>query len=454
MTPVLNQPAPTHVDTLDTQHNLLQHAQAGFEISERPDLGSLVHWRGNAVLPIHRWYKYREGYSPELIEKLNLGEKILDPFAGSGSIMVGAAQLNRESVGIDVSPLATFITKVKVTPLAHTQIASLRDFLERLSNISDLDPWPLPALKISHKIFEPAILETLLRLRRAIDVWLEDEEVHDFVLLAWISILESVGSYFKEGNGIKYRNKKRGSDGYSVRTEGIWQRERFGEDQRAFTLETFSHHLSQMIRDAENAWVDSPTWKKQVIHTGSALNILPKLPDESFDSVIFSPPYANRFDYFEATKVEMWFGGFVTSYSDLNNLRKQSMRSHLASALGDTEYVNEDLENLIALMSKDSYAAKTRIPSLLRGYFEDMKNVLTECRRVTKPGSRTYVVVGNSAYAGVIIPTDALCAQVALESGYVNAKLHVVRHLTVAPQQRDQLRGYQPFMRESVVELW
>lgn len=438
----------------DLQRNLLVAAQAGFEISERPDLGSLVHWRGNTALPIHRWYKYREGYSPELIEKLNLGEKILDPFAGSGSIMVGAAQLDRESVGIDVSPLAAFITKVKVTPLDDLQVGAIRKFIEQPNTLLVSDPWPAPALKIAHKMFEPDILETLLRIRRAIEAWTEDQDVHDFLLLAWISILESVGSYFKEGNGIKYRNKKREAVGYSVRIDGVWQLERFGEDQKAFTLQSFTRHLGHMLKDAESVWVGQPAWKRQVIHTGSATEIMPGLPDQAFDSVIFSPPYANRFDYFEATKVEMWFGGFVKSYADLNTLRKQSMRSHLGSALGDTDYVNDDLESLISLMDQDSYAAKSRVPSLLRGYFEDMKSVLTQCRRVTKAGSRTYVVVGNSAYAGVIMPTDSLCAQVALASGFKNAKLHVVRHLTVAPQQRDQLRGYESFMRESVVELW
>lgn len=450
----MKRPAAATVDRSDHQRNVLLAAQAGFEIYERPDLGSLVHWRGNTALPIHRWYKYREGYSPELIEKLNLGGKILDPFAGSGSIMVGAAQLDRESVGIDVSPLAAFITKVKVTPLTDLQVASLREFVEQPNRLLAFAPWPTPALKIAHKMFEPAILEALLRIRRAIEAWSDDQAVHDFLLLAWISILESVGSYFKEGNGIKYRNKKRDAVGYSVRTDGVWQLERFGEDQKAFTLHSFARHLSQMIKDAETAWVGQPAWKPQAIHTGSATVVMPTLPDQAFDSVIFSPPYANRFDYFEATKVEMWFGGFVKSYADLNKLRKQSMRSHLGSALGDTDYVNKDLESLISLMNQDSYAAKTRVPSLLRGYFEDMKNVLTQCRRVTKTGSRTYVVVGNSAYAGVIMPTDSLCAQVALTSGFRNAKLHVVRHLTVAPQQRDQLRGYESFMRESVVELW
>jgi len=61
--------------------------------------------------------------------------------------------------------------------------------------------------------------------------------------------------------------------------------------------------------------------------------------------------------------------------------------------------------------------------------------------------------VGNSAYGGVIIPTDSLIARLALDAGFDHAAVVPVRHLTVAPQQRNGLRGREDFMRESVVVL-
>lgn len=274
----------------DPRLSALLSTQSNLDIEDRPELGPLVHWRGNNALPIHRWYKYREGYSPELIDTLNLGNRILDPFAGSGSIMVGAAQSGRESVGIDVSPLATFIAKVKVTALSNGQIKSAEKFLERSSDLTKNQQWPVPALKIAHKLFEPQILDTLQRVRTGLESWTDDSAVRDFLLLAWVSILESVGSYFKEGNGIKYRNKKRGASGYSLRTEGVWQLARFGADQEAFTLNAFTRQLGQMIEDANLVWGKQSSWKPQSIYTGSAAARMPELKTESFDSVVFSPP--------------------------------------------------------------------------------------------------------------------------------------------------------------------
>ena len=92
------------------------------------------------------------------------------------------------------------------------------------------------------------------------------------------------------------------------------------------------------------------------------------------------------------------------------------------------------------------------VADLVRGYFHDLRIVLEQCRAVM-PKGRCHVVVGNSAFAGVIIPTDVLTAMVAQNAGFSTATLVETRHLTVAPQQRNRLRGFEPYMRESIVVL-
>ena len=94
-----------------------------------------------------------------------------------------------------------------------------------------------------------------------------------------------------------------------------------------------------------------------------------------------------------------------------------------------------------------------RVPALLRGYFSDMAEVLRRCRTVLVPGGQCCVVVGNSAYGGVIVPTDELIARLGRAAGFDAAAVVPVRHLTVAPQQRNELKGREELMRESVVVL-
>ncbi len=432
--------------------NILRDANDGLLGESRPELSRLVNWRGGGGLPIHRWFRYREGFSPSLITELGLGQRILDPFCGSGSIMIGAAQQDRSSVGIDVNPLAAFVARVKLSPLSTAGIRQARRFLSLIDGqVEHAAPAPLPDLRIARKVFEPAILETILRLKRLIDDYASDDSLADFLLLAWLSILEEVGSYFKEGNGIKYRNRKRTGSGYVARPDGKWQVDRFGSDQRDFALASFKSRLDTMLADVP-AWKDG-AWSSQQIIEGDSLEQVHRLPEGSFDSVIFSPPYANRFDYFESQKVELWFGGFVTSYGEMTSLRKRSVRSHLGAALnGDTAPL-EEVDDLIDLMDPESYAMRTRVPALIRGYFRDMQAILTASRRVLRDGGSCFVVVGNSAYAGVIIPTDSFIARIGRSVGFGSASVVPVRHLTVAPQQRNELRGCEEYMRESIVVL-
>ncbi len=418
----------------------------------RPELAGLVNWSGARHQPIHRWFRYREGFSPVLITVLGLGQRILDPFCGCGSIMVGAAQQGRGSVGIDVNPLAAFVSRVKLTPLPDADVIAASAFLGAFeAAVEKATPWPVPGLRIAQKVFEPPILDSILRLRTLIEDRATSPAQRDFLLLAWLSILQDVGSYFKEGNGIKYRNRQRRRGGYVPRLDGQWQLARFGPDQAAFVRAAFRAKLAEMLDDVP-VW-HRGDWPGQRIIEGNSLQEIAPLGAGSFDSVLFSPPYANRFDYFESQKVELWFGGFVKTYEELTALRKRSLRSHLGAALDAPVLHLPELEGLIDQMDRDSYAFRMRVPALVRGYFSDVAAILRRCRQVLVPGGQCFVVVGNSAYGGVIIPTDELIAHLGLDAGFRRAAVVPVRHLTVAPQQRQGLRGREGLMRESVVVL-
>ena len=57
-------------------------------------------------LPRHRWYYYKEGFSPNLVEKaieyadLKKDSIILDPFNGSGTTTLTASLNGYKSIGI------------------------------------------------------------------------------------------------------------------------------------------------------------------------------------------------------------------------------------------------------------------------------------------------------------------------------------------------------------------
>src|SRR4030042_5003595 len=86
-------------------------------------------------LPRHRWYYYKEGFSPNLVEKvieesgITKNELILDPFNGSGTTTLTASLLGYKSVGIEVNPFTTFLSDTKTKNADISQLNSLESEL-------------------------------------------------------------------------------------------------------------------------------------------------------------------------------------------------------------------------------------------------------------------------------------------------------------------------------------
>ena len=74
----------------------------------------------NMTLPVHKWYRYTAGFSAvwvnELIkkEKLNGRNKIIDPFAGSGTVLLECEFENVDGIGIEAHPYIYRIAKAKL----------------------------------------------------------------------------------------------------------------------------------------------------------------------------------------------------------------------------------------------------------------------------------------------------------------------------------------------------
>ena len=65
------------------------------------------------------------------------------------------------------------------------------------------------------------ILDTLLRLHAFIETS-SSEKLRNLLKLAWLSILEKSSNVFKEGNGLKYRNKRRRPGKYITIPDSVW----------------------------------------------------------------------------------------------------------------------------------------------------------------------------------------------------------------------------------------
>ncbi len=82
-----------------------------------------------------------------------------------------------------------------------------------------------------------------------------------------------------------------------------------------------------------------------------------------------------------------------------------------------------------------------------------MHTLLSKLYQQTGKKGFVGIVVGNSAYSGVIIPTDVLIAEIAKEIGFSVKNIFVTRHLTTSSQQKQELEYLKNYLRDSIVLL-
>ena len=389
-----------------------------------------------------RWYRYKEGFSIDFVQKIistyknsNIGI-ILDPFAGSGTTLLSANSLGYSSAGFEVNPFSFFLMKVKLENYTQSDILGFKDcftkYLDELRN-DKYETYSLPKLSISNKVFQD-IVERIMMSFKVKFSRLPESKVKDLIKLGWLACIEELSNYRKAGNGLKIRKTVKPI----IHTK----------DE---VIETLNHLFSCMLEDIEK----KPVKNNFSIFNHSSLGFSDILGENSVEGIIFSPPYANCFDYTEIYKLELWFGDFVSSYDDLKLLRAKSLKSHLNMKYVYTDLYSEKSSILNEQMLKLNSVSlwDKRIPQMIFGYFSDMFDIIDNCFLTLKKKGFCSIVVGNSAYGGVIIPTDLILAEYAKSIGFTVDRIEVDRYIITSSQQYEQTKKEGKFLRESVVCL-
>lgn len=429
----------------------LRTADRGLPIVPSPELANSVHWTPSQRIPVHRWFRYREGYSPHLFAYFPDSRTRLDPFCGCGTTLLESAKQGVRSFGVDLNPLATFVARVKTRTYTRGDSLAFSALAERATVESrDIPPCEPPAYPLISKLFLPESLDTLLRIKAYIQT-VDNPKLRNVARLAWLAILERCANVFKEGNGLKYRNKRRRPGQYVTVPDEEWIPKYFGKSIPSFVIHQWRAKCTEISQDMLAVHLVPGTTPR--IRTGSCLDNATLDFGAPVDLVIFSPPYANRFDYFEAFKIELWMGDFVTQPRDMQALRLLSVRNNLAADRSSLSADWPALDPFLDEMDPEASSVHMGIKAALRGYFTDMRLLMCHLRTSISSGGQVVIVVGNSAYAKSIIPTDALIARIAQEEGYSVEGVNVARHLHVSSQQRSHLTALAEFMRESVIVL-
>lgn len=373
-----------------------------------------VTFKGGSKEPFVRWYPYLQGYSPQFVEAIL--EKycpdsscILDPFAGTGTTVFTASQLNIKSYFCEINPVLQFIakTKIQVRQLGTSDRRKLADELLRaIHTLASANEFPTDARlhdcyqrAFGHsQFFDEDVYEKVLRLRTWVDeIALGKPLVADLVAVAIIAALVP-SSRMKRSGDLRYKTAK--------------------EAQKPATelVEAISQNLSHMIYDIQD---DVSDLQAKPLLIAESVHSLSRIPSLGIDTVITSPPYVNGTNYFRNTKIELWFLRCLTEKGDLTKYRAEALTAGIndvtvAKAATET---HPDVANLVSELRENAYDA--RIPRLVASYFSEITNAFQSIRHHLVREATIAIDIGDSCYAGVHVPVDKLLSACLQDSGFV-----------------------------------
>jgi len=287
---------------LDLEHDLhrryAETLQVAAWLSRRA-----VSFQGNRQQPGYRWFKFREGFSADLVSCLlrRSGPPpgiVLDPFAGAGTTLFVAWQHGRPSLGIELLPIGPLLVEARTIVLGKRG----DDLIATLDRLRQERPWktrepvPFPHLTITRGAFPPETEYALGQFLRYADEQ-PDPAVGMLLRFAALCVLEEISYTEKAGQCLRWDTRS-----------AHWCRGSTFTKKRLATFdEAIDRKLRELVSDAVQMRASPPPDAALTPHVseGSSLEIVPTLAAESVAAVITSPPYLNRYDYTRTYALEL-----------------------------------------------------------------------------------------------------------------------------------------------------
>ncbi len=435
-----------------TEARDLLYAKYASRITINPQLDrSVVSYQASKGLAFYSWLKYKEGFSPSLVEYLikrlyaNTSPGVLlDPFAGAGSALFAARALGWETRGIEVLPVG--IQAVKARIIAETvsgvEFRSAVKQVLAVSFASYAEPVcvfkHIPITKGAFPDYEEQELTGYIAYCQQ---YIATPAIQDLLLYAAFCILEVISYTRKDGQYLRWDYRSGRSQGKKSFDKGsiLTFRQAITEklNQIADDLEGIGSQ-TQFAFDLSGDVVTASTKKggpEPVLYESSCLDTLPTLSAESIDLIVTSPPYCNRYDYTRTYALELVYLG--CSDEQVKNLRQAMLsctvenraktaelqrayanRGQLA-AFNQIEIVfqnNAALQEVLDILERykdEDKLNNAQVAKMVRNYFYEMCFVIYELARVLKPGGKIALVNDNVRYAGEEVPVDLILSEMA-----------------------------------------
>ena len=371
---------------------------------------------------------------------------LLDPFAGSGTVLVEGMVNGIETVsGNDINPLALLLSKVKTTPLDNKQLTTeVEQLLKRISqkrtsnssvlddidsyctgilhlDLTDKKGWGdkahtylreycesndidicIPEFKNMGYWFRPRVVLELAIIKSEIEK-IENKDIRDFVFVAMSETIRFV----------------------SNRRNGEFKMFRMPAAKvQAFNPDVYDEFSKILLRNVAKMKdfcevLERNNSKSSVSVFNNNVCSLSDVEDDTYDLIITSPPYGDSrttVAYGEYSRLSLqWINLFELSEKEIMGVDK--------SLMGGKKYRNGfefvlSSETLRASLDVIKDADIERAGDVY-SFYADLDAALCSIARKTKSGGYQFWVVGNRTVKNELLQTDVIITELAPQYGLV-----------------------------------
>jgi DNA modification methylase len=341
----------------------------------------------------HGFHSYPAMMIPQIAPRLitqysKEGDVLLDPFCGSGSVLIEAEITKRYSIGIDLNPLAILIARAKTTPINPSILCKeYYGLVERIHEVSD-NKIALPHFFNINFWFKEDVIKYLAKIKTGIDE-ISDVKVKGFFQVAFSEAVRlSSNSRAHEFKLFRYPQEKL-------------------ENYYPNALRIFKERAEMNIRLMEEFYKACPAnvWCK-IIH-GDSTESLGIIEPGTVDIIVTSPPYGD-------SRTTVAYGQFSRLSSQWLGLLPQKAPDIDKEMLGGNLVKDKDTKLSSPTLNKTvNFVAERhekRAKQIL-AFYADLSKCLKNMASYLRTGGHACIVIGNRRVTGIQLPTDIVICE-------------------------------------------
>lgn len=373
----------------------------------------------NAKLGRHGWLRLTPAYSVKLVEEIidSLSEDslILDPFSGTATTGLVAAERGILAHCFDINPFLIWLGNAKCRNYASSEIKNLRisvdKVLDECKRLVNEDNW-LPDIHNITRWWSAHTLSVLGALRRALVNQLGEPKDNHVSSLAWVSfcrlVIETSSAAFNHVS-MSFQDEVTSFDIKQIES-------------------LYIDILEAVIRSAS---VPLPGFAS--VYSVDAREPA-SIDNIQYSHIVTSPPYPNRISYIRELRPYMYWTQFLDTAREAGELDWKAIGGTwgvATSRLQNWEPSGIALpESLRMVVSEILYTNEKNallMANYVWKYFHDMHLHFQNLRPRLKKGAVLSYIVGNSSFYGVQVHTEILLEDSLRSLGFTNIGHKIVR---------------------------